>query len=36
MSQDDDRDLKRKKLRTAFLLLILMAVIYFVTVMIKQ
>lgn len=36
MSQDDDRDLKRKKLRTAFLLLILMGVIYFVTVIIKQ
>ncbi len=38
MSQDDDkeRELKGKKLRTAFLLLLMMAVVYFVTVLIKQ
>lgn len=35
MSQNDDRDQKHKKLRTALLLFVLMAVIYFVTVMIK-
>ena len=36
MSQDEDKELKRKKLRTAFLLLILMTVIYIVTVIMKQ
>jgi hypothetical protein len=36
MSQNDDKHLKRKKLRTAFLLLILMVVIYLITVLIKQ
>lgn len=33
---DNDKDLKRKKLRTAFLLLILMTVIYLITVIMKQ